>query len=244
MAVLTIANTARAGCEKQVFYYVVATDDATGEIIGGHWQSGWEPVECESAGGGSYYGGGSGPSGGGSSYPAAMTTQRNLYLENECTVPSYAQFLDEAAYNATGLQNYYSFYDFSTAGGSYVLVDQRLVDGVASISLCMDNQLPSLSDPHNGAGYRLPGQNENTPCGRHTQGVAVDISTRAWDSYGNATGAHDCTMWNVLANCAHEAGGWVEPWADIKASGVIHLHVSFGQPANSPADYGDACANP
>ena len=42
----------------------------------------------------------------------------------------------------------------------------------------------------------------------------------------------------------HAAGAWVEPWDDIKASGVLHFHVAFGRTPNTPAQYGDACANP
>jgi hypothetical protein len=165
-----------------------------------------------------------------------------MYADSGCTVPAAIDFLSETRYNQSGLQNYFSFSDYSSGSASYVLAAPALVTGIAAISSCMDNQLPPLSDPGNGAGYRLPGTNAATPCGYHTQGLAVDLSTRAWDSNGNSTGPHDCLIWNALAGCAHAAGAWVEPWSDIKASGAIHMHLSFGQPAN--AGYGDACANP
>lgn len=113
-----------------------------------------------------------------------------------------------------------------------------------AIGTCMDNQMPRIGAPGTGGGYRLPGTNANTPCGHHVYGEAIDLSIRAMDQYGNNTGAHDCQLWNALAACANAAGGWVEPWEQIKASGVLHFHVSFGQPANSPANFGDACANP
>ena len=246
LAVATFATTASAACQELMPYYVTVEwgDGSTT----GHWQFGWFDVPCDMGGGGDYSGGGGygGPHGGGGAptYPADMTTQRQEYIDNDCTVPPYSAFLDEAAYNQSGLQNFFSFSDFSTGGEPYVIVDPALVTGIASISDCMDNQLPPISDPNNGGGYRGAGDNNDTPCGYHTKGQAVDLSTRAMDSYGNFTGAHDCVLWNALAQCAHNAGAWVEPWSTIKDSGVIHMHVSFGQPANTPADYGDACANP
>ena len=108
----------------------------------------------------------------------------------------------------------------------------------------MDNQMPRIGEPGAGGGYRLPGANANTPCGQHAYGRAIDLSVRQMDNYGNNTGPYDCTLWNALAACATAAGGWVEPLSLMKSRGdALHLHVSFGQPPNSPADYGDACTD-
>jgi hypothetical protein len=221
----------------------VRADD--GSWIGGHWQWAWV---CVYSTGGSYdyYGSGGGTKGTSTLVPAIpedLVDQRQLYADAGCAEPAYSQFLDQDEYAATGMGTWFPWDDFRIAGEPYVLVSSALAAGATNIGTCMDNQMPRISAPGTGGGYRLPGQNANTPCGQHVYGNALDLSIRQMDQYGNNTGAHDCTLWNALAACANAAGGWVEPWSDIVASGVLHFHVSFGQPANAPADYGDACAD-
>jgi hypothetical protein len=96
---------------------------------------------------------------------------------------------------------------------------------------------PALSDPGNGAGYRIPGQDATTPCGDHCYGTAVDLSVR------NTSGVHDCNIWNALAGAAADAGGWVEPASMIAPNGGVpdHFHVAFDGRTNT--NYGDACTN-
>jgi hypothetical protein len=244
LALLCFANVreAQAGCQQRLMAYWVDVEWGDGSH-GGHWQFGWFDV-CDGGGGG----GGTlpGPGGGGigPQIPQDLLAQRDLYLDNNCTTPAYGDFLDEDEYAATGMGTWFPWEDYRMSDQPYVLVSDALAAGAQEIGLCMDNNMPRISAPGSGGGYRTPGLNAQTPCGQHTSGNALDLSMRAMDVYGNNTGTHDCQLWNALAACANAAGGWVEPWSDIQASGVLHFHVSFGQPANTPAQYGDACANP
>ncbi|MDQ3280295.1 MAG: hypothetical protein M3Q69_02670 [Acidobacteriota bacterium] len=240
-----LAPRVYAACTDQALYQYVQTEWWDGRITG-HWEFyGWATV-CEGGGGGGGGGYQTGPGrgGGGALLPQDKIDQRQAYTDAGCTEPAYSQFLDEDGYAASGMGNWMPWEDYRYGTEPYVLVDPNLAAGITSIATCMDNQLPRNADPGNGGGYRMPGTNANTPCGKHAYGQAVDLSIRAMDQYGNNTGEHDCQLWNALAGCANAAGGWVEPWSMIKASNVLHFHVSFGQPPNSPAEYGDACANP
>lgn len=234
---------ADAACTTVALYAYIQTEWWDGKTTGSWQFDGWYTV-CS--------GGGSGytqtvptlPGGGGLQIPPAKLEQRQAYTDAGCPEPAYTQFLDEAGYTRSGLGNWIPWEDYQYYDEPYVVVDPALVEGITSIGTCMDNQLPRNSAPGTGGGYRMPGTNASTPCGKHAYGQAMDLSIRAMDAYGNNTGPHDCQLWNALAACANAAGGWVEPWSMIKASGVLHFHVSFGQPANTPAQYGDACANP
>jgi hypothetical protein len=241
--VILAAPDLHATCTTSALYAYVEVEWWDGTKTGSWQFDGWQTV-CYGGGGYSYPSTPTRPGGGGITIPQAKIEQRQAYTDAGCTEPTYTQFLDEAGYTRSGLGNWIPWEDFQYDDEPYVLVDPALVDGVTSMGTCMDNQLPRNSAPGTGGGYRMPGTNPNTPCGKHAYGQALDLSIRAMDQYGNNTGAHDCGIWNALAACANAAGGWVEPWSQIKASGVLHFHVSFGQPPNTPAQYGDACANP
>src|ERR1041385_8984218 len=233
------ARTASAQCQVQVVYYVEATDDSTGEVIGGHWQMGWEDTSCD--GGGGYYDGGGSTGGGttgggGVTYPQVLTDQKNLY-QTECgeDIP-YANFLDQSAYNSKGMPFPWSSYQYS--GYDYVLLDSKLDDGTKNIDDCMvgkEMSIPPISDPGAGGGYRVPGANSSRPCESHVHGLALDLTIKTWNGTGFDL-PYDCHMWNELAACAHAAGAWVEPWSQIVAEGAPHFHFGFNSPANS--DYG------
>jgi hypothetical protein len=237
------ARAAQACEETLMAYWVSVTWDDGSQ--GGHWQFGWFCIDTGSGGGGTSSGGGS--TGGGTgmtTVPADLVEQMSLYADANCTSPAATAFLDEGEYTATGMGTWFAWDDFKMSDQPYVIVSDALAAGARDMGVCMDNNIPRISAPGTGGGYRTPGLNAQTPCGQHAYGNALDLSIRALDQYGNNTGAHDCSLWNVLAACANAAGGWVEPWSDIQASGVLHFHVSFGQPANTPAQYGDACVAP
>jgi hypothetical protein len=197
----------------------------------GHFQWGvlYYVSTCEEG-----YGGGGGA--GGSSTPAAVTSLQQKYIQNNCYVPDVAQFIDQATYNQSGMQQYFAFSDWTDQGSAYVLVDAPLPGMINSMASCMGGSLPALAESGTGAGYRVPGMHPNSdPCSSHAQGESVDLSTR--DSSGN----HPCQLWNQLAACAHNAGLYVEPWPIIKATGTIHMHVTTHFGPNDPSEYGDAC---
>jgi len=194
---------------------------------------------CDPGSGGS---GGSPPpddGSGGTGTPPPKTPQeqqRDLYVNQPCSpVPDASQFLDATGYGSSGLQNYFSFADFKSPSANYVLVDGGLVTGLGSMARTVS--IPGLSDPGNGAGYRIPGANSATPCGDHTYGTAVDLSVR------NSSGTHDCNIWNALAVAGNAAGGWVEPASSIAPNGGVpnHFHIAFDGRTNT--NYGDACTN-
>ncbi len=176
---------------------------------------------------------------GGTTPPPPKTPQqqqRDLYANQPCSpVPDASQFLDSTGYGSSGLQNYFSFADFQSPSASYVLVDSALVSGLGAMARTVT--IPGLSDPGNGAGYRIPGANSATPCGDHTYGTAVDLSVR------NSSGTHDCNIWNALAVAGNAAGGWVEPASSIAPNGGVpnHFHIAFDGRTNT--NYGDACTN-
>jgi len=176
---------------------------------------------------------------GGGTNPSPQQQMSNRYTNQGCgSVPSAGEFLDRAGYNASGLANYFSFDAFKSGSADYVLVNGSLVSGLSVMQSELDTMsLPGLSSPGAGAGYRVPGENANTPCGDHCYGTAVDLSIR------NSSGAHDCNVWNALAAAANAAGGWVEPADDIRAGNRLgrldHFHVAFDGRTNT--DYGDAC---
>lgn len=222
--------------EVDGYYWVSVCSDLYG--CTGHWQFGIIGYSSTCGFGSGGDGGGGG--GGGYSTPSAIDNLRSDYTANGCSpVPDASQFLDESAYNQTGMQNYFSFSDWTDGGSQYVLVDSPLPSMIASMYSCMGNTLPPLGDPGNGAGYRIPGAHTATDaCSSHTQGESVDFST------ANGSGGHSCQLWNQLAACAHSAGLYVEPWSLIQQQGVIHMHVTTHNPANDPSAYGDACAQP
>ena len=183
------------------------------------------------------YDGGGGPGGGGTPPPQTpQDAQRDLYVSQPCSpVPFASDFLDSSGYGGSGLQNYFSFADFKSPSKDYVLVDSALVTGLAAMSQTVT--IPGLSDPGNGAGYRIPGANSATPCGDHIYGTAVDLNVH------NSNGAHDCHIWNALAAAGNAAGGWVEPASMIAPNGGVpnHFHIAFDGRTNT--NYGDACTN-
>lgn len=233
------ARTASAACQMQVVYYVEATDDGTGEVIGGHWQFGWEDVPCDGGGGGYYDGGGStggGSTGGGGwtpTYPQNLTDLKNLYQTTCGEDIPYGSFLDQSDYDYTQMPFPWSSYKYS--GYDYVLLDPKLVDGTKAINDCMIGQeksMPPIADPGAGGGYRAPGENSSRPCESHVHGLALDLTIKTWNGTGFDL-PYDCQMWNALAACAHDAGAWVEPWSQIVAEGAPHFHFGFNSPANS-----------
>jgi hypothetical protein len=207
----------------------------------GYCENYYEPYYCDSGGGGGYTpppgdtGGGTPPT------QTPQQQQQQLYSSsNSCTeTPSTSQFLDANGYNATGMANYFSFAAFKSPDAAYVLVDPRLVNGLAAMQSDLDTMsMPHLSLFQDGAGYRIPGANGDTPCGAHCYGRAVDLSIR------NSSGAHDCQIWNVLAGAA-SSYGWVEPAQSIRAGSggtLDHFHVTFDGRTSSPSTYGDGCA--
>jgi hypothetical protein len=235
------ALDARASCTTQAMYTVVTTEYSDGTIVR-HWEfDGWAEVCTGGGGGGGYY---PPPSGGGTgtgTVPQAKVDQRNEYSNcPDRPLPAYSELLDHTGYTASGLGNYVPWEDFKNANADYVMVSGALATGVTDMGTCMDNQLPRLGSPGTGGGYRPPSES----CGRHAYGEAVDFSVRQMDSYGNNTGPIDCQLWNAVASCATAAGGWVEPLDDMKAAGnELHVHVSFGQPPNTAANYGNACTD-
>lgn len=244
MLVVVTPGPVYAGCYYYDTYDAVTTTYEDGSSSTVYYYAGVRAY-CTSGGGGvanvnEKKGGGGGPST--PTTPSSLTTQRQMYADKGCSTPALSEFLDINGFAASGLGTWTTFSDFKMSDADYVLIDPALVTGMLSIGLCMDNQMPRNSDPGHGGGYRLPGTNAITTCGAHTYGKAIDLSIRAVDYNGNNTGAHDCRLWNALAACAHAAGGWVEPWSQIAATGLLHMHIGFGQPVNTPAEYGDACA--
>lgn len=169
----------------------------------------------------------------------AQEQQRDLYVDQPCSpVPDVSQFLDSSGYNASGLENYFSFDAFKFGTAKFVLVDQALVRGLSVMQSELDTMsLPGLSGYADGTGYRTPGSDANTPCGDHVYGTAVDLNVH------NSSGIHDCKIWNALAGAANAAGGWVEPASMIAPGGGVpnHFHVAFDGRTNT--NYGDACTN-
>jgi hypothetical protein len=220
-----------------------------------HWYCYWDgtsagcynyytPTYCNSNDGAGYTPPPSPPDegGGGPTSPPPKTpqqTQRDLYVNEGCSpIPDESQFLDRDGYDKSGLGNYFIFDAFKLASKDYVLVHPALVKGLSVMTSELDTMsLPGLSNYADGAGYRIPGSNQSTPCGDHCYGTAVDLSIR------NSAGAHDCHTWNVLAAAAHAANGWVEPASMIAPGGGVpdHFHVAFDGRTNT--DYGDACTN-
>ncbi|HEY2325269.1 MAG TPA: hypothetical protein VGJ82_20595 [Thermoanaerobaculia bacterium] len=228
------AFSVHASCTEYTEYYYVTVDWSDGSQTG-HWQTGDTYEVCDDGGSGGYYSGGGGTGTSGSQ----LSSLKNMYQTTCGDALTDGDFLDETAYNQSGMQNYFSWSDYHYESYNYVMMDQSMVGIVASVADCMDNNLPSMGQPNEGGGYRTPGSNSSTPCGDHVYGDAIDLTIKALTQTGY-NGNYDCHLWNALAQCAHDAGAWVEPIDQILADGFPHFHFAWKN-GQTNTDYGDAC---
>lgn len=191
---------------------------------------------CYYGGGGGYYGN---TGSGGTGTSSQLSTLETAYKDTCGDTVTNSDFLDETAYNQSGLQNYFPWSDYRYGTYNYVMMGQALVGVVQSMVDCMDNNFPPIGDPGNGGGWRPPGSSSSTPCGDHVYGDAIDLTVKALTQTG-FNDNYDCHLWNALAQCAHDAGAWVEPISTIVQNGPPHFHFSWRN-GSTNTDYGDAC---
>jgi hypothetical protein len=164
-------------------------------------------------------GGGDGPQ-----PPAEVTTLQAQY--SDCSeTPAVADFINSSQYVNPGD---FTFDELRDPDYNYAIITDGLRNGLQAIR----NAYGSVNVT---SAYRAPGTNAGTSgsvtCSSHMYGKSADLSIR------NASGQHDCAISDALALAAHNAGGWVESWAELVARKTPdHVHVEFGRAANS--DYG------
>ena len=182
-------------------------------------------------------GGGGGPSGddgsGGTPPPPPPPTDPEVItLQSQYAncppTPAVSDFITSAQYVNPG---HFSFDELRDPGYAHAIITDALRSGLEATRTNYGSSITVNS------GYRAPGTNAGTPgsaaCGDHIRGTSADLNMR------NATGVHDCSIWNDLAAAGHAAGAWVEPWAElVQRNTPDHVHLDFGRTANQPADYG------
>jgi hypothetical protein len=196
----------------------------------GYCETYWEPSYCWSNdGGGGGYTDPDPPAGGGTPYvdPEVKALQ-DQYKAHNCTVPDASSFIQESQYTNPGN---FSWAELSDPSSNWAIITDGLRNGIQATRTGYGSAL-GIS-----AGYRTPDTNAGTggsaQCSEHIFGTAADVQIR------NSSGAHDCTMWDAIAAAGNAAGAWVESWAELVRRGTPnHVHLDFGKPANTKAEYG------
>ena len=157
-----------------------------------------------------------------------VQTLIDQYTNHRCTVPSASDFTDSAHYVNPG---HFTFDELRDPNYQHAIIKDSLRNGLEATRTNYGSAITVTS------GYRSPDTNAGTAgsasCSDHCYGTAADLSIR------NSSGAHDCSIWDALAQAGHDAGAWVEPWSSLVNSGTPnHVHLDFGRPANTPSDYG------
>jgi hypothetical protein len=196
-----------------------------------YWENYYVPYYCDTNGGGSP------PSppddgSGGTPPPPPPTDPEITQLQNQYATcpptPAVNEFTTSATYTNPG---HFTFDELRDSNYNHAIITPALSNGLETTRTNYGSAITV------NAGYRSPTTNATTfgsaTCGDHIRGTAADLNIR------NATGSHDCAIWNALADAGHAAGAYVETWAELVRRGTPdHVHLDFGQPANDPSVYG------
>jgi Peptidase M15. len=185
---------------------------------------------CDVGGGGGYTPPDDGSGGAGTPPPTdPEITQLQGQYTNCPPTPAASDFITSAQFSDP--QGHFSFGELSDPSYNHAIITADLINGLESTRTNYGGSIVVNS------GYRAPGTNAGTPgsaaCSDHIRGTAADLNIR------NATGAHDCAVWDALAAAGHAARAWVESWAELVSNKTPnHVHLDFGRAQNQPADYG------
>jgi hypothetical protein len=197
----------------------------------GYCETYWEPNYCWSndGGGGGGYEDPDPPAGGGTPYvdPEVKALQ-DQYRAHNCTVPDASSFIQEPQYTNPGNFGWDEMRDPSS---NWAILTDSLRNGIQATRTGYGSALSisrAYQTPDNNAGVSGAAQ-----CSAHVFGTAADVQIR------NASGAHDCSMWDAIAAAGNAAGAFVESWEELVRRGTPnHVHLDFGRPANTQAQYG------